>query len=154
MSKWIGAHVGEGSPQIAVRVTSEEKDRLEQLRKELQLTSKGQVIRAALDLLEGLAVTGDTVAGHDPENSRRAGRRLRRHHGVPRSSDLDAAPVDDAVAIRRRVVTSFKHVRGGELLDAERGLSASAPAAPAAPEVDDRQLELPEMPPRSEPADS
>jgi len=153
MHKWQDAHVGRESPQMAVRVTEEEKERLELLRQELRLTSKGQVIRAALDLLEQLGAVGDVVAGRDPEPAHRAGRRIRRHYGVPRRADLDAAPVDDTVATRRKVVTSFKHVRGGRLLDAECGSPASAPAAPTAP-ADDRQLELPEMPARSSQAES
>jgi len=136
MGKWQDAHIGADSQHITLRATDEEKERLEQLRRELRLTSKGQVIRAALDLLEQLGVVGDVAAGRDPEPAHRAGRRVRRHYGVPRRADLEAAPVDDVVATRRKVVTSFKHVRGGELLDAECGSPASAPAAPTAPADD------------------
>ncbi len=63
MHKWEDAHVGQGGPQVAVRVTQEEKERLEELRRELRLTSKGQVIRAALDLLEVLNTPGEFILG-------------------------------------------------------------------------------------------
>jgi hypothetical protein len=107
---WKDAHVGTGTGQVSLRVTDEEKQRLEHLRQEFRLTSKGQVIRAALDLLEGATVGTDFLAGREPEPTRRAMRRVRRHVGVPRRADVQAAVADDSVAKRRTVVTSYRHV--------------------------------------------
>lgn len=59
--KWQDAHVGGASPQVALRVTEDEKDRLDELRRELRLTSKGQVMRVALDLLERFMVAGAAI---------------------------------------------------------------------------------------------
>lgn len=56
--KWQDAATGADSPQMALRVTAEEKQRLEELRQAFRLTSKGQVLRLALDLLELAAVPG------------------------------------------------------------------------------------------------
>ena len=120
MSKWADAYVGRESPQVAVRVTEEEKDRLEELRRELRLTSKGQVIRFALDLLE----RGFIATGEEPEEARRLGRRARRRAGVPRVADPEAAPSDDAVAVNKDLQTSFRHVVGGP--DAVAGLPGAA----------------------------
>lgn len=134
---------------MGIRVTEEEEERLEQLRGDLRLTSKGQVIRAALDLLEQVALAADALppVGNSAE-TRRIMRRARRSVGVPRRADLDAAPSDDAIARNPNLVTSYKHVRGGELLEAESGSPAPDPAGPTAPAEDDSQLELPEMPAR------
>ena len=62
-NEWIAAHVGEDSTTIGVRLTAEEKERLERLRSDLRLTSKGQVIRAALDMLEVLNMPGRFLVG-------------------------------------------------------------------------------------------
>jgi hypothetical protein len=53
--RWQDAFVGTETPQIAVRVTPEEKVRLEELRRHYRLTSKAQVVRMALDALEALS---------------------------------------------------------------------------------------------------
>lgn len=50
--RWQDAPVGVDSKVIGVRMTDEEKERLEQLRRSMGLTSKAQVIRFALDMLE------------------------------------------------------------------------------------------------------
>lgn len=50
--RWHDAPVGDDSKVVGVRMTDEEKERLEQLRRSLGLTSKAQVIRLALDMLE------------------------------------------------------------------------------------------------------
>jgi hypothetical protein len=71
MSKWQGAHVGMDSKTIGLRVTEEEEERLERLRGDLRLTSKGQVLRAALDLLEVINTPSEFVLG-GPERVRRA----------------------------------------------------------------------------------
>lgn len=60
-SKWLDAHIGATSPQMALRVTEEEKLRLEQLRRAHGLTSKSQVVRLALDLLEAAVLPGTWV---------------------------------------------------------------------------------------------
>lgn len=149
--RWQDAHVGAVSPQVAVRMTEEEKQRLEQLRQDLRLTSKGQVIRAALDLLEQLFLATDPVMGADQAETRRVMRRARRAHGVPRVSDLERSAQDDAVARNKALRTSYKHVVGahgdhvpGGGPGTDAGLPGTAPASPG--EVDERQLELPEMP--------
>ncbi len=59
--KWQDAHIGTASPQVALRVTEEEKQRLEQLRRAHGLTSKAQVVRLALDLLEAAVLPGSWV---------------------------------------------------------------------------------------------
>ena len=56
--RWQGAHVGGDSPMVTMRVTPEEGDRLEEMRRELGLRSKSQVLRVALDLAEGLLLPG------------------------------------------------------------------------------------------------
>lgn len=61
MSRWQDAHIGRESTFVSMRATEVEKERLEELRRELRLTSKGQVLRVALDLLEILAVPGTWV---------------------------------------------------------------------------------------------
>ena len=109
---WQDAHVGADSERVSFRATEEEKERLEELRQELRLTSKGQVIRAALDLLEKVAVSADVVTLSDRAETRRIMRRARRAAGVPRRSDLEAAPADDAVAVNKELRTSLKHVVG------------------------------------------
>lgn len=123
---WQNAHVGRTGPQVAVRVTEEEKDRLEQLRRELRLTSKGQVIRAALDVLERIAVVGAALGisneGEDwhkvvTDINRGAGRLHARNHD--------------------------RNVVGGEP-GADAGLPGTAPAV----SDQDEQLELPDMPAR------
>lgn len=50
--RWQDAHLGTESTGLTVRLTEEEKERLEQLRRSHGLTSKAQVIRLALDILE------------------------------------------------------------------------------------------------------
>jgi hypothetical protein len=70
MSKWQGAHVGVDSKTIGLRVTEEEEERLERLRGDLRLTSKGQVLRAALDVLEVLNTPTEFVLG-GPERVRK-----------------------------------------------------------------------------------
>ena len=71
MSKWQGAHTpADGSVGLTVRLTPEEKDRLEQLRRAKGLTSKAQVIRYALDVMEALATPGEFILG-GPEGVRR-----------------------------------------------------------------------------------
>lgn len=124
MSKWQDAFVGTESSNTTFRTTDQEKERLEELRCELRLTSKGQVIRAALDLLEQIAVTSDALSGQGSEKARRGARRIRRHYGVPRVSDIEAAPSDDAIARRKKVVTSYKYVVGGP----DAGVSSPDPA--------------------------
>ncbi len=85
--KWLDAHVGQDSTVVSLRVTDEEKERLERLRGDLRLTSRGQVIRWALDIAERLALlsaaagtrdfrqavrdVSDGAAGHQLENLRR-----------------------------------------------------------------------------------
>jgi hypothetical protein len=127
-------------------MTDDEKERLEQLRQELRLTSKGQVLRVALDLLEAMQVGQDSLLGADKQETRRIMRRVRRHLGVPRRQDLDSAPADDAVAKNKNVRTRYTHVIGG----GEPGANVSLPdIAPTPPGTgDEKQLELPEMPPQ------
>jgi hypothetical protein len=60
---WQDAHTGKDSEKFTFRTTEQEKERLEELRRELRLTSKGQVIRAALDLLEVLNTPGEFILG-------------------------------------------------------------------------------------------
>ncbi len=67
MSEWQGAHVGVDSKTIGLRVTEEEEKRLERLRGDLRLTSKGQVLRAALDVLEVLNMPGRFLVGGPAE---------------------------------------------------------------------------------------
>jgi hypothetical protein len=82
---------------MAVRVTEEEKERLEELRRELRLTSKGQVIRAALDLLEVLNTPGEFVLG-GPAGVKRAWAEhpefventLKKYGGLAPEPDVDA----------------------------------------------------------------
>jgi hypothetical protein len=57
--QWQGAEVG--TERFTLRVTDEERDRLEQLRRSHGLTSKAQVLRFALDLLEVVAAPGTFV---------------------------------------------------------------------------------------------
>jgi len=130
-------------------MTDDEKERLEQLRQELRLTSKGQVLRVALDLLEAVQVGQDSLIGSDKQETRRIMRRIRRHLGVPRRQDLEAAPADDAVAINKNIRTKYTHVVGGGEPGANVGLPDIAPTPPD--HVDEKQLELPEMPPQSVP---
>ena len=97
MHKWRDAHVGREGPQMAVRVTEQEKDRLEELRRELRLTSKGQVLRYALDLLELLNTPNEFVLG-GPERVRKVWaehpefveRVLRRFGGLAEGPEADA----------------------------------------------------------------
>ncbi len=126
MSKWQDAHVGEDSSGLTVRMTGEEKQRLEQLRGDLRLTSKGQVIRAALDLLELAALGGDALTRGDLAETRRVMRRARRAVGVPRSEDLEAAAADDAIAKNKNLKTSYKHLAPQP--DGDAGLPSAAPA--------------------------
>lgn len=60
---WQDAHVGAGTPQLGLRVTEDEKERLDTLRRELRLTSKGQVVRVALDILERFVIAGIALGG-------------------------------------------------------------------------------------------
>ncbi len=125
---WQDAHVGAGTPQVAVRMTDEERERLEQLRRELRLTSKGQVVRVALDILERFMVAGSALG-----------------LGSTKGEDW------------REVATlTQKGVQKWELQNLERNAvppsgsgavdaGGAADAAPSGP-VDDKQLELPEMP--------
>ena len=124
---WQDAYVGATSPQVAVRVTDEERERLEELRRELRLTSKGQVIRAALDLLERVAVVGvalgiatDGDEWHKALDRVRAGAAAHQVNNA-KSNTVASVPVDD-------------------LSEAASSTGTDA--------VDDRQLELPEMPAR------
>lgn len=50
--RWQDATVGVDSKVVGVRMTDEEKERLEEMRRSMGLTSKAQVVRVALDLLE------------------------------------------------------------------------------------------------------
>lgn len=109
MSKWQGATVGRESKTMGLRITDEEEQRLELLRQEFRLTSKGQVIRAALDLLERVVVATDSDEG-ERAITRRGARRIRRKVGVPRVGDVQAAPLDDAEAVRGPLETSYKYV--------------------------------------------
>jgi hypothetical protein len=105
MSKWQGAHVGVDSKTIGLRVTEEEEDRLERLRGDLRLTSKGQVLRAALDLLEVLNTPGEFMLG-GPERVRKAwaehpelvGKVLRKFGGLVAEPDADAGLPGAALA--------------------------------------------------------
>jgi len=141
---WQDAHIGTDSSSVSFRATDEERQRLEQLREELRLTSKGQVLRMALDLLEAVQVGQDSLLGADKQETRRIMRRVRRHLGVPRKQDLEAAPADDAVAVNKKLRTKYTHVVGGGEPGANVSLSDIAPTPPR--QVDEKQLELPEMP--------
>ena len=103
------APVGEDSVGLTVRMTQEEKERLEILRQEFRLTSKGQVIRAALDLLERAVVATDPNE-EERAVTRRGARRIRRKVGVPRAADVQAASMDDAEAVRGPLETSYRYV--------------------------------------------
>jgi len=95
--KWRGAYVGVDSTVVSLRVTDEEKERLERLRGDLRLTSKGQVLRAALDLLEVLNTPNEFVLG-GPERVRKTWAEhpefvekvLRRFGGLADELDADA----------------------------------------------------------------
>jgi hypothetical protein len=97
MTKWQDAHVGSESTITGFRTTEQEKERLEQLRKELRLTSKGQVIRAALDLLEVLNTPNEFLLG-GPERVRKVWaehpefveRALRKFGGLAEGPEADA----------------------------------------------------------------
>jgi len=143
---WQDAHIGSDTSAVSFRATDEERQRLEQLRQELRLTSKGQVLRVALDLLEAMQIGNDSLLGADKQETRRIMRRVRRHLGVPRKKDLEAAPADDAVAINKNVRTKYTHVLGGGEPGANVSLPDIAPTPPS--HVDEKQLELPEMPPQ------
>lgn len=150
MSRWQGATVGRDSKTMGIRLTEEEEQRLEALRQEFRLTSKGQVIRAALDLLEGMGAVSDVVVRANEEQrelTRRAGRRIRRHYGVPRRADVEAAPVDDTKAKKRKVVDNYRHVTNPPVVAG--GPEASECGSPASDVQDPGQLQLPEMPARS-----
>ena len=109
MSRWQDAHIGRESTFVSMRATPDEKNRLEELRRELRLTSKGQVLRMTLDALEILAMPA-TWAMDGPE-------------GIRENREK-------AEAIRRHLAERFSV--GGP--DAECGLPASAPA----PDQDDQ----------------
>lgn len=113
---------------MGIRVTDEEERRLEQLRGDLRLTSKGQVIRAALDLLERLTIAGAALglAELQGESWRTVVREVQ-----------TGADRHQAENLRRNSV------------GVEPGAGVSLPdPAPAGPDQDERQLELPEMPVR------
>lgn len=126
---WQDAHVGQGTPQVAVRVTEDEKERLEQLRRELRLTSKGQVMRVALDALERFMVVGAAL-------------------GMGRDKNEDWREV---LALVQKGVQRLevKNLEKNALAATEAGASGlPADTAPSGPGVpgDEKQLELPEMP--------
>lgn len=50
--QWKDAHVGVASKGVTFRATEDERRRLDDLRRLFGLTSRGQVIRLALDMLE------------------------------------------------------------------------------------------------------
>lgn len=125
-TRWQDAHVGAASAAVSFRATEQERERLEQLRQDLRLTSRGQVIRAALDLLEAVALGSDTITGKNTAETRRLMRRARRAVGVPSSADLAVAPADDAVAVNKSLKTSFKHVA---TVEADRRVASAAAAA-------------------------
>lgn len=60
--QWQDAHVGVESKNVTFRATEVERKRLEDLRKVFGLTSKSQVIRLALDMLETVTVGSAMVA--------------------------------------------------------------------------------------------
>jgi hypothetical protein len=125
---WQDAHVGAGTPQLGLRVTEEERERLEQLRQELRLTSKGQVMRVALDILERFMVAGSALG-----------------FGSLRGEDWR-----EVAAFAQKGVQNWEiqNLEKNALAESGSGAGArgsSADAAPSGP-VDDKQLELPEMP--------
>jgi hypothetical protein len=128
---WQDAHVGSGHSGLTVRMTDEEKERLEQLRQELRLTSKGQVMRVALDALERFMVVGAALG-----------------MGSLRGENW-----------REVAALTQKGVQGWEIQNLEKNALAAGEAgagglpadtAPLGPGVpgDEKQLELPEMPPQ------
>jgi hypothetical protein len=74
--QWQDAHVGIDSKNMTFRLTDEESKRLEELRSELRLTSKAQVLRAALDALQILGAGGMLLTGENWEQYRGRGDRL------------------------------------------------------------------------------
>ncbi len=123
---WQDAHVGAGTPAVALRVTEDEKERLEQLRRELRLTSKGQVMRVALDILERFMVAGSALGlgSFKGENWR------------------------DVAAFTQKGVQQWEldNLEKNALAAAETGEPGAAGSAVPSDPVDDKQLELPEMP--------
>ncbi len=118
MSKWQGASVPAGTPGMTVRMTAEEKERLEELRQHLRLTSKGQVLRVALDVLEVLNIPG-TFIWSGPDGVRKM--------------------LEEGEEIREKIARKF-------------AISASSPdrGLPVTGELEEGQLELPEMPQHEE----
>jgi hypothetical protein len=122
---WQDAHVGVGTPALSLRVTEDEKQRLEQLRQELRLTSKGQVVRAALDVLERFMVAGAALGAPTGEKNWRDAVDIARG-GVARLQDNN---------VKRNALAAAE---GADLGSPETGTPSGS--------VDDKQLELPEMP--------
>lgn len=126
---WQDAHVGAGHSGLTVRMTDDEKERLEKLRQELRLTSKGQVMRVALDALERFMVVGAALG-------------LGRDKGENWREVLDVVQT----GVQRWEVKNLEKNALDTAETADRGLSANAvPSVPAEP-GDEKQLELPEMP--------
>lgn len=125
---WQDAHVGATGPQVAVRITEDEKQRLEQLRQELRLTSKGQVMRVALDILERFMVAGSAL-------------------GLGSTKGEDWREV---AALTQRGVQRWElqNLERNALPESGSGSvdAGGAAAADSSGPVDDTQLELPEMP--------
>lgn len=128
---WQDAHVGAGHSGLTVRMTDDEKERLEKLRQELRLTSKGQVMRVALDALERFMVVGAALGmGRDKgENWREVLDQVQR--GVQR---LEVKNLEkNALAATEAV---------------DLGLPETAAPSGSGTPGDEKQLELPEMPPQ------
>lgn len=60
-TQWRRARVGADSDILSMRITPEEADRLEQLRRQLGHKSKAQLVRAALDLAEAVLMPGTLI---------------------------------------------------------------------------------------------
>lgn len=76
IKQWQDAHVGVDSKNMTFRLTEDESNKLEELRADLRLTSKAQVLRFALDALQVLGAGGMLITGENWEQYKKRGENL------------------------------------------------------------------------------